>query len=447
MNLVSRKCRIRGLVQGVGFRPYVAELAEYMGLSGEIRNSGGSVFLSVSGEEKAVDEMIHRLFSQDKRPESEAGSGAVVDSAELISDEVIDRVPKEGFVIHPSDTAKDGIRILPPDIATCIKCERELFDKTNRRYRHPFISCTSCGPRYTIMKSVPYDRATTTMADFPLCSACESEYIYPKGRRRHAQTICCPDCGPKVYAYPSGSDEAAVEAAVSCILSGGIVAVKDIGGYHFAHLASDDNAANRLRGFKNRSGKAFAVMFKDIPSIKECAFVSETEERLLKSSARPVVLLKQKYNSLISPGVLGDSERVGAMLPCNPIQLLILNDTGPLVMTSANKRGEPIITSDEEMIDIVEHSGICDMVLFHDRPILQGLDDSVLQVVKTGDREIVQFLRRARGYVPTPIFLKEDSFSSDLGDFFPEDFLASGGDLKSVFALGKGNAVYLNILL
>ena len=467
MRFTERKYRIRGLVQGVGFRPRVAALASEFDLAGNVSNSGGSVVLRLKGEEQVVDEWIRRLFLFEG-----------VDSVELLSEKKLTQKPEPGFYIIPSELSQDGVRFLPSDIATCPTCEQELWDPSNRRFRHPFISCVSCGPRFSIMKRVPYDRENTTMADFPLCDPCADEYVREGDRRRHAQTICCSDCGPEVMAFlrenitreknnvASGrivKGEGAIQAAIAAIQQGKIVAIKDIGGYHFAFLATENGAAKRLRVFKHRESKPFAVMFFDIESVEKTAEISQTETELLSSPERPIVLLKRKDDAPIASSVCADSERIGAMLPCNPLQMLIVRETGPLVMTSGNRGKEPIIIDDDAMLSLSKEYGLPDLVLYHDRTILTGLDDSICQVVCAGGREFVQILRRARGFVPKPIFFKHfkshsNSLTQRLGEeiddsrtnisaSFPRlsaDSFAAGGDLKSVFALGKEDAVFLS---
>ncbi len=433
--------------------------------------------------------------------------------------------------------------MLPPDIATCPECVAELFDPQNRRYRHPFISCTSCGPRYTIMSDVPYDRERTTMDEHPMCSSCSYEYYgsqsgqfsssRPNSNRRHyAQTICCNDCGPKLMSYDGKEEcigEEAFDRALSVLRDGGIVAVKDVGGYHLCFDANNTAAEERLREWKHRERKPFAVMFCDMDEIRRYACVSPTEEDLLTSPVAPIVLLRplgsqsknvqtaDRKNGLRSGQFSSDrySGRIGAFLPSNPLQHMLLKEMSPLVMTSGNRGGEPIITDDDEMIALMA-TGVPDLVLYHDRRILYGLDDSIYQVtnissvgsqsknVQTADRkngllrqdvtspscsgklgsekncpdvdgplvgrrsgqfssscadgsgplagrrsgqfssdrpdvagtaEIIQVIRRARGLVPSPVWI---------GRELENDTFAAGGDLKSVFALGRKDAVYMS---
>ena len=430
--IVTQRITVFGLVQGVGFRPYVAELGEQLHMTGNVRNAGGVVFIEAQGCREAMEEFLHRLSLLDGH--SVELPGARVDSMDVTDME--SPIAASDFRIVPSDDREDGLRFLPPDIGTCEHCRRELLDPTNRRYRYPFISCVSCGPRATIMKSLPYDREHTTMDAFPLCTACGEEYVRPGDIRRHAQTIACDACGPMLQAYTVdglvAEREEALQLAEAYLKAGKLVAIKDVGGYHIAIDPYQTAAAKRLREFKNRENKPFAVMFPDVDSVRMQAEVSDREEALLQSDARPIVLLRWKSNiaNPLDSEVCAGSNRLGAMLPCNPLQILLAEDIGPLVMTSGNRGGEPIIIYDEQMRSHLGADGI-DLVLANDREILQGLDDSIYQV----QGEVVQLIRRARGLVPTPIPLTVE---------FPEDVLAVGGDLKSVFAFGRQNFAYLS---
>lgn len=429
------KIIVSGLVQGIGFRPFVAELAEELGLTGQVKNLGGIVEIIVSGDKKAVDAFIQRL-----KCVAETGElpGCRIDDLE--AEELKDMEFDTEFHIVDSGDGREVRRFLPVDLPTCDRCIEEMHDPKNRRYRYPFISCTACGPRFSIQKKVPYDRETITMDDFDMCETCKKEYTQKGNIRRHAQTIACKNCGPKLK-YVSMTDakdflqisdeQQAISEAVQALLEGKIGAVKDIGGYHFAFMPTYSQAASRLREFKNRDKKPFAVMFLNLDEVKKYCEVSEKEAALLTSSARPIVLLKKKQDFV--PEICGESDRIGALLPCNPLQILLLEETGPLVMTSGNRGGEPIIILEEEMM---EHLGCgIDFMLTHDREILTPLDDSIYQVTKIGDEEKVQLIRRARGLAPEPIRLSHK---------LKKDTFAAGGDLKAVFALGKDELVYLS---
>ena len=466
MDIRTLKIIVTGLVQGIGFRPFVAELAESLELAGQVKNLGGVVEIIISGNKQAVDTFIHRL-----KLVSENGGlpGCRIDSmsVEEVSDnawesenmkhgdleeKVSARIGR--FHIVESGTIREVRRFLPTDLPTCDRCVEEMHAPSNRRYRYPFISCTACGPRFSILKNVPYDRETITMDDFQMCDVCREEYTQKGNIRRHAQTIACKDCGPKLryvivdtassetagtekktVSIRNGNEEEVIRQAIEGLKKGKIGAIKDIGGFHFAFSPYNSEAAKRLREFKNRDKKPFAVMFPNIDSVKEYCEVSKAEEKLLLSTARPIVLLKKKKDFV--PEICGKSDRIGALLPCNPLQILLLEETGPLVMTSGNRGGEPIIISDEEMEKHL-HNGI-DFMLTHDREILTPLDDSIYQVAEisigAAVGEAPQLIRRARGLVPEPITLKRK---------LSKDTFAAGGDLKASFALGRDELVYMS---
>lgn len=316
-----------------------------------------------------------------------------------------------GFrIVHSSND--NNVPFITPDLATCQDCERELKDKSNRRYQHPFISCVNCGPRYTIINSLPYDRERITMSTFEMCSDCSTEYETPSDRRCHSQTIACNDCGPKT--------NITIGEAVNILKDNEILAVKDIGGYHLACKCNTE-PAQRLRKIKGRNNKPFAVLFSDIEEIKQYCNVSEKEKKLLLSPARPIVLLEKIKE--MPCGICDGSDYIGAFLPCNPIQIMLLEKISPLIMTSANFSGEPIIINDEK----IKKFGV--KILSHNRQILTPIDDSVLQV----NFGRTQFIRRARGYVPLAV---------DIGISVPEHLLCMGSDLKSSFCIVNGNYAY-----
>lgn len=413
------------MVQGVGFRPFVAGLADEIGLDGNVRNSGGIVHITAAGEENRLIEFLKRLSS-------DAPKESVIQRIESHEAEAEKRDDGSGFSIIHSTRDHDRIRLLPPDLATCPECERELLDPKNRRFRYPFISCTVCGPRFSILEDIPYDRETITMKKFPMCKECEREYRSPGDRRRHAQTIACHDCGPVLRSLERrevNTREEALDRAISLLKEGKVIALKDIGGFHFAFRADSEIAARRLRVWKNREQKPFAVMFPDLPSIEEHCYLNPKEKELLQSRVRPIVLLRQKDRNLW-PKVSAYSDRMGVMLPSDPLQILILRETGPLVMTSGNRGGEPIAIESGGLIEAMKE-GFPDLILDHDRDILTPLDDSICQM--SGDQ--VQILRRARGLVPDPIWISRKCKA---------DTFASGGDLKNTFALARDNAVYLS---
>ena len=413
---MTYKIFVWGLVQGVGFRPFVLRLAQEENITGYVKNKGALVEIIAQGNEQALKIFFQRLACcLPKGAEIWNISKTVIENAEIYNE----------FYIEQSSNKDDMLPLVLPDIATCDMCVKELFDKNNRRFHHPFISCTVCGPRYSVLNKLAYDRCNTVLNKFPLCDDCENEYNNPDNIRSYAQTICCNDCGPKFYYTEKGNP---IENAVTALKNGGVIAVKDIGGFHFVCNANDENAVNKLRLLKKREEKPFAVMLENTESIKEYAFVNGMESDLLKSSAAPIVLLKKKKDF----GVCQNSGDVGAMLPSNPVQhMLIRNVDFPLVMTSANITNEPIITDNETALKLYNDSEYLDGVLYHNRDILTPLDDSVTRVICGR----VQIMRRARGYVPLPIVL------SDKTD---KIIFAAGGDLKSSFCLVKENFAYLS---
>lgn len=397
---MTRILNFCGIVQGIGFRPTARRIALELGIKGQVKNSGGNVEVIISGKPQALDTFVRRL----------------VDVFEI----------KNYTCRNTEDISFDSFRIvhsqkdnetpfITPDIATCPDCEKELKDKSNPRFHHPFISCVNCGPRYTIIKNLPYDRETTVMEDFEMCSSCKAEYENVQDRRSHAQTIACNHCGPVT--------NITVEKAGEILKSGEILAIKDIGGYHLACSVFSVSSVKKIREIKGREKKPFAVMFKSLDEVKKYCKVNNKEVQLLLSGARPIVLLDKIKD--FDKSVCGDSRSIGAFLPCNPIQIMLLDICSPLVMTSANISGEPIITDDDE----IKKFGV--KILSHNRKILTPIDDSVLRV--TAGRK--QFIRRARGYTPLSIEIDKKA---------KQDTLCLGGDLKSAFAFHRDNYVFLS---
>lgn len=417
--------RVYGIVQGVGFRPFVSREAADLGLCGTVANKGSYVEIHAQGSEKAVDELKNAL-------ESRSPERSVV--MEIISAHW-DEPPFDSFEIIDSEKEKGDI-FVSPDIAVCEKCKAELFDKTNRRYLHPFINCTQCGPRLTIMDSMPYDRVRTTMADFPMCKDCEEEYTDPATRRYDAQPVCCNKCGPEVYIIGSEKKGAeAITAARKAVMAGKIIAVKGIGGFHLCCDAKNEGAVKRLRELKNRPAKPLAVMLKDIfTARRECDF-GEVQEKLLTGWQKPIVLLDKKTSGSLCESVAPDNPTVGVMLPYAPLHLLLFDYddgvkmTDSLVMTSGNVRGAPICRSDEDALS--EISNFCDLILSHNRRILIRSDDTVMDTFE-GKPYII---RRSRGYAPLPVM----TFCGDKGQT-----LAIGGELKNTFCIRKGSLYYLS---
>lgn len=407
---------VRGVVQGVGFRPFVARLADVLSLKGTVCNSGGVVTITANGSREAMDELVHRLASF-------APPGAQVSKAEVFP--AARQETFSSFSIAASDRADEGVPVLSPDLPVCVECLRELRDPQDRRYRYPLISCVSCGPRYSILREIPYDRETTAMGDFPMCPDCAAEYRQ-EGRRRHAQTISCPHCGPQVtFTWKNGDGrqvcrrDGAVEQAAALLKEGRVVAVKGMAGYQLCCSPYDEGAVRRLRAAKGREGKPFAVLYPDMGAVRAHCLVSGPEETLLTSAARPIVLLDAKRAPFCRE-VAGDSRQIGAFLPCTPLQQLLTDACGPLVATSANQSGEPMAYREEDAFALLD--GPVDGVLHHDREILTPLDDSVARVADGR----IQMIRRARGYVPLPALLPVSAKG---------DLLAMGGDLKACFGL------------
>jgi hydrogenase maturation protein HypF len=422
----ARLLLVEGVVQGVGFRPFVWRLATELGLAGRVRNAAGRVEVEAAGPPTVLDAFARRI-------RSDAPPRARVErvSALPLDTEVAAGLPAV-FEIDESVVAEAQDRLFPPDIATCDACESELFDPTDRRYRYPFINCTDCGPRATIIDELPYDRAQTTMRAFPLCASCEREYRDPAIRRFHAEPVACPVCGPRLAWRVTGAPEAsatgesALSAAVAALRLGRIVAVKGLGGYHLACDATDEAAVRRLRDRKRRWAKPFAVMVRDAAAAGRLCRIGALERRLLTGPARPIVLLEARADArrALARSVAGDNRRLGVFLPYTPLHhLLLAHLDRPLVMTSGNLTDEPLATDDEDALHRL--AGLADGFLSHDREIRARYDDSVTRVV--AGRESV--VRRARGYAPEALPLPIET---------PVPLLAVGAELKHTFTLARG---------
>ena len=414
--------QVRGVVQGVGFRPFVYRIATESNLTGSTGNDTNGVTIEVEGDPAEIDRFVLRL-------RAEAPPMSRIDQVEI--DELSVR-GGHGFLITSSHVAGQVSTGIPADGATCEDCLRELLAPTDRRYRYPFINCTNCGPRFTITKSIPYDRPQTSMAVFPMCALCQAEYDDPLDRRFHAQPNACPVCGPRVWLEDAGGNPAKhsdpVKRCVELLEEGRIVALKGVGGFHLSVDATNDAAVQEMRRRKHRFGKPLAVMVKDLEAARRLCSLSVEEEQQLTSSARPIVLARSRQGNGLAPSVAPDIPWLGVFLPYAPLQHLLFadNPARALVMTSANLSEEPIAIDNAEARSRL--GAIADAFLMHDREILQRCDDSVVAVVNEGP----QIIRRARGYVPLAIDLPVDA----------PPLLAVGGHLKNVFALARGRYAY-----
>jgi len=425
------RLRVTGVVQGVGFRPFIYRLATGIGLDGVVGNDASGVFIEVEGPRDDLDRFVGRL-----RPEAPPLS-----SIDAVSVVAAPPSGHHGFSIVSSRGRDGAVTLVPPDIAVCEACLAEMWDPANRRYLHPFISCTGCGPRFTITKRLPYDRPSTTMAGFALCSACRAEYECPSDRRYHAQPISCHDCGPvlrlRLGAAPVLDRGQALRAARMALRDGAILAVKGIGGYHLVCDATSARAVGELRRRKGRADKPFAVMAADLAAARELVNLDDQETELLCSKARPIVLAEARPANPLSALVAPGSPLVGVMLPYTPLHHLLFCEPGvggprpflgPLVMTSGNVSGEPICYRDDE-VDL-RLGGMVDGVLSHDRAVHVPCDDSVVRV--SGRRLLP--LRRSRGYAPLPVTVPSGS----------PDVLAVGAELKNAFCVASRGRAWMS---
>ncbi|MEU0932466.1 carbamoyltransferase HypF [Embleya sp. NPDC005971] len=427
--IAARRLRIavRGVVQGVGFRPFVFTLADRLGLAGHVVNTGAGVVVEVEGPSAAVAEFRRRVGT-------DAPPLATVES---VRDEELPVDGVAGFTILASPAGGSGRTLIPPDVGTCANCLAELVDPGNRRHRHAFVTCVDCGPRFTIVTALPYDRAHTTMARFPMCGECAREYGDPADRRFHAQPVACHGCGPRLSLVGPGVDGGAdpIAQARRMLADGAIVAVKGLGGYHLACDAGNPDAVALLRTRKARGDKPFAVLARSVADVEPHAHVGPRERELLTGAARPIVLLRRRAGgSGLAPAVAPGSPDLGFLLPYTPVHHLLLglpgDPPGPelLVLTSGNPAGAPIVIDDAQALTRL--ASLADAWLTHDRPIHVACDDSVVRVV---DGEPM-FVRRSRGWAPLPIGLPAP---------IPA-ILATGGDLKNVFAVGEGRQAWLS---
>ena len=415
---MTKRIFITGIVQGVGFRPCCKKVADSMQLSGTVKNLGGNAEIVIKCDNRVSEEFLRRLVSLLPK-EAKFYSVDITNTKEFTG---------EGFSIIESGEDDRFLPEIIPDIATCDKCLNELENKSDRRHLHPFISCAACGPRYSIINKLPYDRENTLMGKFTLCKKCEQEYTNPSDRRLHAQTIACKDCGPRLEWKGKEVASSPIDSAITVIKNGGVVAVKDIGGYHFVCLADNSLAIDKLRKLKLREQKPFAVMFNNIEQIKDFGFFGDLETELLCDTSRPIVLIEKKDDVLESAS--NGSRFLGAMLPSNPVQYMLTKELGAIIMTSGNISGEPIITDNKTMLEIYESSPYLDGVLYHDRDIITSLDDSIYYVLD-GKSHIV---RRGRGVAPA-------SIPVNLGE---KTVFAAGSDLKACLGFYKNGKAVLS---
>jgi hydrogenase maturation protein HypF len=431
------RVHITGIVQGVGFRPFVYNLATRHNLKGWVRNTSAGVDIEVDGDQESLD-----LFLQQLRDEAPPLSRIDEFSASFQA--------ANGFrsleILH-SEAVEGAFQPISPDVAICPDCLRELFDPKDRRYRYPFINCTNCGPRFTIIKDIPYDRPKTTMSGFPLCPDCEREYKDPLDRRFHAQPVACPVCGPQVTferldAKTVANSDEAINETLNALAKGEVVAIKGLGGFHLACDGTNSQAVTELRNRKLRVDKPFAIMMPDVETVAGHCLVSDAERELLLSAARPIVLLKRKPGSNITEEVAPKQDWVGVMLPYTPLHYLLFTDENPrftaLVMTSGNLSEEPIATSNDEARERL--SKLADAFLMHNRDIHIRCDDSVVRVFddhrksSIKNRKSIYPIRRSRGYSPFPVKLPMD---------VPQ-ILAAGSELKNTFCITNKNYAFLS---
>lgn len=414
----------RGLVQGVGFRPFIFNLAKRLSLSGFVQNDTNGVLIDIEGCDDSINEFIACLV---KSPPPHA----------IIEDVNCKTLPPKGykdFIIEESILKDDKSAIISPEISICQECLKELLAPDDRRHRYPFINCTNCGPRFTIIKDIPYDRINTTMHKFAMCRDCSKEYHDPQNRRFHAQPNACHDCGPKLTLLNDkglGVHTQDIISTVCALLNEGrIIAIKGLGGYHLACDAANDSAVSTLRKRKHREDKPLAVMMENIDTARQFCHVNANEETLLLSTQKPIVLLRKKDMCAIAPEIAPENKYLGVMLPYTPLHYLIIKESGlSLVMTSGNVSDEPIAFKDNEAYTRLK--GIADYFLTHNREIFMRCDDSVVRV--NGNNDMI--IRRSRGYAPYPLKLEY---------IFTRQILACGAFLKNTFCLGRGNHAFLS---
>ncbi|WP_288129101.1 carbamoyltransferase HypF [Microbulbifer sp.] len=422
---VRHRLELTGILQGVGFRPFVFRLARSLGLSGWVANTARGICIEVQGERERLGLFAHKL-SQEKPSHAK-----IYD----LTSHLIPPQPVADFTIRNSECDQPPSALILPDLAPCEECLGELLDPDNRRFHYPFINCTRCGPRFSIVERLPYDRAHTAMKHFPMCAECEQEYSAPLNRRFHAEPNACPKCGPQLSLCSGEGDvvalgRTALESAVKAIAAGNIVALKGVGGFQLLVDASNADAVARLRVRKQRPDKPFALLYPDIESVRRDCVLSDLEAQQLCGQERPIVILKAGRTTQVADNVAPCNPNLGVMLPASPLHYLLMrNLRRPVIASSGNLAGEPICIDNAEARQRL--ASIADLFLVHDRPIVRPLDDSILRVI---DEQPV-LLRRARGYAPVPIL--------DVGTG-EGTFVALGGDLKGCVAAACGNTVHLS---
>jgi hydrogenase maturation protein HypF len=419
----ARRLSVKGIVQGVGFRPFVYQLATTLALNGQVANTSKGVTILIEGSLDGIESFIKRLTTQSP-------------PLAHITHVAVESLPPAGYTdFSISHSRKDSQRqtLISPDVSICDDCKNELFDTGDRRYGYPFINCTNCGPRYTIIDDIPYDRPKTSMRHFRMCQACQTEYDDPLNRRFHAQPNACPVCGPQVLLLDRQKktieSKNPIETTISLLKAGHIVAVKGLGGFHLVVDAENEAAVQTLRQRKHREEKPLAVMSRDIDTIRQYGQVSLEDEALLQSQQRPIVLLEKKKAFALAAGVSPRNHTVGVMLPYTPLHYLLVKDHfTALVMTSGNLSEEPIAIDNTDAMERLQN--IADYFLIHDRDIYLRSDDSVVRIVDHKHR----FLRRSRGYVPVPVFLKSPL----------KPILACGAELKNTVCLTRDEHAFLS---
>ncbi len=435
---------VEGTVQGVGFRPFIYRLAREMDLTGWVKNTRNGVLIEAEGDSLAVETFLQRL-------QADVPVSASVEAMRAIA---IPILGDGDFSISQSTESGQAALVIPPDLATCADCRRELIDPSDRRFRYPFLTCTQCGPRYSLLLAVPYERSNTTMAGFELCSACRAEYSIESDRRFHAEPIACPACGPRLCLWDEQGNEIAggeeaLRQAGELLGAGQIIAVKGLGGFQLWADAKSENAVRRLRDRKRRSEKPFAVMFPSIEAVKNYCLLSSDEKQLLGSPQAPIVLVLKRRDAALADAVAPGNPYLGVMLPATPLHHLLMGSMQrPMVSTSGNRSEEPIVIEEREAL--VRLKGISDALLVHDRPIKRPIDDSVALVVskkfRTEDSGQVEksggdvlILRRARGYVPQAI-----RWTNGFANGVQGSVLAVGGHLKNTVALLHGDRIMMS---